>query len=59
MDKGLDNDSKAVVQCIGDGVHIVGNAGKYLAHGALFKIGKGQAVDLFADPQAVTVKQAV
>ena len=45
----------ALVQALAQGVHIVGNAGKYLAHGALFKIGKGQAVDLFADLAAEVI----
>ena len=31
LDKGLDNDSKAVVQCIGDGVHIVGEKAHQIA----------------------------
>ena len=45
----------ALVQALAQGVHIVGNAGKYLAHGALFKIGKRQAVDLFADLAAEVI----
>ncbi len=36
-------------------VHIVGDAGKYLADGALFKVGQGQAVDLFADLAAEVI----
>ena len=45
----------ALVQALAQRVHIVGDAGQHLAHGALFKIGKGQAVDLFADLAAEVV----
>src|SRR5699024_5544489 len=39
----------ALVQALAQGIHIVGDAGKHLAYGALFKVSQGQAVDLFAD----------
>ena len=45
----------ALVQALAQRVHIVGDAGQHLAHGALFKVGKGQAVDLFADLTAEIV----
>ena len=45
----------ALVQALAQGVHIVGNAGQHLAHGALFKVGQGQAVDLLADLAAEVV----
>ena len=45
----------ALVQALAQRVHIVGDAGQHLAHGALFKVGKGQAVDLFADLLAEVV----
>ena len=38
-----------LVQALAQGVHIVGDAGEHFAHGALFKIGQRQAVDLFTD----------
>ena len=45
----------ALVQALAQRVHIVGDAGQHLAHGAFFKVGKGQAVDLFADLAAEVV----
>ena len=39
----------ALVQALAEGVDIVGDTGKHFADGALFKVGEGQAVDLFAD----------
>ena len=45
----------ALVQALAQGVHIVGDAGQHLAHGALFKVGQGQAVDLLADLAAEVV----
>ena len=45
----------ALVQALAQRVHIVGDAGQHLAHGALFKVGKGQAVDLFANLLAEVV----
>ena len=39
----------ALVQALAQRVHIVGDAGQYLADGALFKVGQRQAVDFFAD----------
>ena len=38
-----------LVQALAQRVHIVGDAGKDLTNGALFKVGQRQAVDLFAD----------
>ena len=45
----------ALVQALAQRVHIVGNAGQHFTHGAFFKVGKGQAVDLFADLTAEVV----
>ena len=39
----------ALVQALAQRVHIVGDAGQYLADGALFKVGQRQTVDFFAD----------
>ena len=39
----------ALVQALTQRVHIVGDAGEHLAHGALFKVRQRQAVDLFTD----------
>ena len=45
----------ALVQALAEGVHIVGDAGEHLADGPLFKVGEGEAVDLFADLAAEVV----
>ena len=45
----------ALVQALSQRVHIVGDAGEHLAHGALFKVRQRQAVDLFADLAAEVV----
>ena len=49
--RGLD----ALAQALPQRVHIVGDAGKHLAHGALFKVRQRQAVDLFTDLAAEVV----
>ena len=45
----------ALVQALAQGVHIIGDAGEYLTHGPLLKVGQGQAVDFLADLAAEVV----
>ena len=50
-----DHLGQALVQSLGDGVHVIGDAAEHFAVGHLVKVGHGQTVDLLADVRTHSV----